>query len=93
MLKEVNSEGKVLVVLCERKLLGRVLDNRGFYVDPKYFEGVDTDVSFALGIANQADFLTILGTSIIEQAVKAGLLDPTAVKLIGKIKYAEVYRV
>jgi hypothetical protein len=93
MLKEVTSEGKILVVLCERELLGRLLDNGRFYVDPKYFEGIDTNLDFALDTASKADFLTILGTSVVEQAVKTGLISPDAVKLVGKTKYAEVYRV
>ncbi|MCL5788240.1 MAG: DUF424 family protein [Candidatus Marsarchaeota archaeon] len=92
LLKQVTSEGKTILVICESELLGQTLGT-GFRVDPQYFGGQEVSVQYALDAAAAAGMVTFLGSYIVAAAVKAGLVDPYAISDLGGAKYAEVYRI
>ncbi|MEM3671133.1 MAG: DUF424 family protein [Thermoprotei archaeon] len=91
LLAEHRLEKVSLTVVCEPKLIGKTL-GKHFKVDAGYFGGEPVTVEYALNVASTSLIATFLGNTIVELAVRAGLVDPAAVTEFGGVKYAEVYR-
>jgi len=90
--KRFVSEQNSYIVICESHLLDKNLEEN-FYVDPKYFSGVETDLDEALVLAKDADYVTLLGNNVVERAISLGICSPESVRMIGAEMYAEVVKV
>jgi len=92
LVNRFTSEEATYVVVCEETLVNKELE-KGFFVDPRYFGGIQTDMDNALITAKEADYATLLGNSVVKRAISLGICSPLSIKRIGKIMYAEVARV
>lgn len=92
LVNRFTSENRVYIVICERQLVDRRL-TQDFYVNPKYFGGVETDINTALAAAMEADNVTLLGNDVVKLAVTLGICSSDSIKTIGGTMYAEVVRV
>ncbi len=92
LINKFTSETGIHVVICEKNLLSRELE-KGFYVSPNFFGGLEVDLDSALITAKDAHYLTLLGNTVVKRAISIGLCSPSSIKLIGKVRYAEVVRV
>lgn len=86
------SDNRTYVVICEEQLVNRRL-TQDFYVNPKYFGGLESDLKSALAAAMEADNVTLLGNEVVKQAILAGICSPESIKIVGDTMYAEVVRV
>lgn len=92
LLNRFVSDNRVYIVICEAQLIAKRLD-KYFYVNPKYFGGVETDLSLALATAMNADHVTLLGNEVVKRALSLGICDPASIRRIGGTMYAEVVKV
>ncbi|MEM0121134.1 MAG: DUF424 family protein [Thermoprotei archaeon] len=92
LIRRFTTQKAIYVVVCEEELINRELEN-GFFVDPKYFGGVQTNLNDALAAAKEADYATLLGNNVVERAVSLGVCSSLSVIKIGDVMYAEVAKV
>lgn len=84
-----------VVAVCDKELLGRVLDNKGsrFYIDPAFYGGRLVELSKALEIIGRSTIANLVGRNIVEAAVREGLVHPDAVIEVDGVPHAQIVRV
>lgn len=88
-------EGHVLVAVCDAELLGRELNHRGvtIKVSEKFYGGFRASVEEALKLLEEATSANLLGSRIVEAAIKRGLVHREAVMRIADVPHAMIVRV
>lgn len=84
-----------VVAVCDKDLLGRVLDNRGvkFYVNPSFYGGRLVDIDEAIAAISNSTIANLVGRNIVNEAIKRGLVHPDAVIEIDGVPHAQIIKV
>jgi hypothetical protein len=93
LLRVVRLRGEVLVVVCDRELLGKTLKRRGMKLEIKesFYRGREASVEECMRALRDATIANLVG-SIVEHAVKAGLIDPKHVFKFQGVPHAQLVR-
>jgi hypothetical protein len=83
-----------LVAACDTELLGGTFRDGKLKLEVKesFYKGVQTSVQDALSAIDQADIANLVGTAIVEAAVRERLVDPSAVVHIGGVPHVQIVR-
>jgi len=95
-MKRMKVEGKTIVAVCDKELLGkifeegdRILDldtNRGFYV------GELSESAAILNSLSMADSVNLVGPSAVGLGLEAGLVKEENVIRVAGVPHAQAYR-
>lgn len=90
----VKQQGHVLVAACDFNLLGKKLKHGTltFEVAPSFYGGARVKLSEAIRLIREATTANLIGTIIVEGAVKEGLVHPQAVIRISGVPHAQIVR-
>ncbi|MCY0849172.1 DUF424 domain-containing protein [Sulfuracidifex metallicus] len=89
----IRSQGYVLINLCEEGLLGKKFRENDMVLDvnEKFYGGDLVESDYALGLIDEATVMSIVGSSLVEEAVKKGIVHKDGVREISGVKIAQVY--
>ncbi|PSN92851.1 hypothetical protein B9Q13_02555 [Candidatus Marsarchaeota G2 archaeon ECH_B_SAG-G16] len=91
-MKTHNINGKFIITLCDKELFENMNMRNKLKLNTNYFGGEIVDVDFALDNIKIGDFVTLVGPTVVKQALRRGLIKKRAIIHIAKnIEYAEVY--
>jgi len=91
----VMKQGKTnLVACCDSNLLGKRLRAKKmeFVVAERFYGGRLVDIDEAIAILKNATTANLVGSTIIERAIKEGFIHPQAVITISKVPHAQIVR-
>ncbi len=93
--KRHESEGYVILAVCDEMLLGRSINNNGidFTVSRAFYGGVLLSVREAVNMLNDADVVNLVGNEVVEEAIRRGFVVPEAVADIDGVKHAQIIRI
>jgi len=84
--------GEVLVAACDEELLGTTIvdseKNIHIYVNPAFYEGELMSIRDALEVLKTSTQGNLIGKNIVEAAVRAGLVDSTAILSVKDVRVA-----
>jgi len=90
--KVYKISGETLVAACDENLLGALIvdskRNTRIYVDPAFYRGELMSVSDAVEVLKTSTQANLVGNNIVEAAIRAGLVDPSAVLDVNNVKIA-----
>ncbi|WP_440060184.1 DUF424 domain-containing protein [Thermogladius sp. 4427co] len=90
--KIYETESGTLIAACEEKLLGvRLVDEEkgiNIYIDPQFYKGRLVSLEEALSMLRNAPMGNIVGNSIVELAVREGLVSSESVLDVKGVKIA-----
>ena len=86
---------QTLVAVCDENLLGLTFreGKLKLEVKPDFYKGVSTSVEKALKAIDSADVANLVGDSIVDAAVREGLVDATAVLRIDGVPHVQIVRI
>ncbi|MCC6040560.1 MAG: DUF424 family protein [Desulfurococcaceae archaeon] len=91
-IKIYNIGEETVVAACDEELLGALIvdseRNTRIYVDPAFYRGELTTIGEALEALKTSTQANLVGSNIVNAAIRAGLIDPSAVLSIGNVKIA-----
>ena len=93
LLKTIHTKGELLVVICDKELLGKRL-KRGklrLEVRESFYRGKEATVEECLVALREATIANLVG-SIVEHAVKAGMIGQENVIRFQKVPHAQLVR-
>lgn len=93
---KVMTQGRQsLVAACDADLLGRTLKfgSINFEVRREFYEGSLVHIREALRLIRKAKNINLVGSLIIEEALKEGLIHPHAIIQISGVPHAQIIRV
>lgn len=90
----VKRQGHVLVAACDSNILGKRLKHGTltFEVLPSFYDGARVKLGEAIRLIRGATTANLIGTLIVERAVKEGLVHPQAVIRISGVPHAQIVR-
>ena len=91
----VMKQGRsTLVACCDSNLLGKTLKAKKmeFVVAERFYGGRLVDIDEAIAILKNATTANLVGSTIIERAIKEGIIHPQAVITISKVPHAQIVR-
>lgn len=93
LLKLLNKENHVLAIVCDKELLGKELRQGEFRlkIDEGFYGGKDASVEECLAALRRVTMANLVG-SIVERAVRAGLVDEKDVLNIQGVPHAQFVR-
>ncbi|AWR98834.1 DUF424 domain-containing protein [Metallosphaera hakonensis] len=93
VLNVIRGEGHVFVNICQKEHLGKVYkENKAVLnVNNEFYGGDEVDVDYALGLVDEATVVSIVGETIIEEAIKRGLVHRDSVLTVSGVKFAQIY--
>lgn len=93
LLKTVRTQGEILVVICDEELLGKKFKNGEFRLEVKesFYKGEKASLEDCLAALRSATIGNLVG-SIVEHAVKAGIIEPGNVLHFKKVPHAQLVR-
>jgi len=93
MLKVLHRNDETLVVICDRELLGKTLRREGMKLEVKesFYEGEEVSVEDCLEALREATIANLVG-SIVEHAIKVGIIDERSVFRFEQIPHAQLVR-
>ncbi len=90
--KVYRVNGEVLVAACDEELLGTTIvdseKNIRIYVNPAFYKGELMSIREALEVLKTSTQGNLIGRNIVEAAVRAGLVNSTAVLSINDVRVA-----
>jgi hypothetical protein len=83
-----------LVAACDPELIGETFreGKLRLEVKPDFYKGVLSSVSDALRAVDAADIANLVGTGIVDAAVKQGLIDVSAIVRIDGVPHVQIVR-
>ncbi|MBU0586121.1 DUF424 family protein [Candidatus Micrarchaeota archaeon] len=91
-----NESGRV-VAMCDAEILGNVFEEAGKLLDLKnhagFYKGELLEEEKVLEELKNFSSVNIVGANSVEIAKKAGIIEESSTKRIGKVPYAQAYRV
>jgi hypothetical protein len=83
-----------LVAACDPELIGETFreGKLRLEVKPDFYKGVLSSVSDALCAVDAADIANLVGTGIVDAAVKQGLIDVSAIVRIDGVPHVQIVR-
>lgn len=93
MLRVIRASGETLVIVCDRELLGKTLRERGLKLEVKesFYKGEEVSVGECLVALREATIANLVG-SIVDHAIKAGVVDRNHVLRFGRVLHAQLVR-
>lgn len=90
----IRMQGHVLVAACDSSILGKKLKHGKLTLEitPKFYDGARVKLDEAVRLLREATTANLIGTIIVERAVKEGLVHPQAVILISGVPHAQIMR-
>lgn len=90
----VKQRGHILVAACDSNLLGKKLKHGTitFEVVPSFYDGARVKLAEAIRLVKGATTANLIGTTIVDGAVKEGLVHPQAVIRIAGVPHAQIVR-
>ena len=94
LLRIIKTRGEVLVVICDKDLLGKEFRQGEFRlkVSESFYRGEEASVEKCISALNEATIANLVG-SIVEDAIKAGIIDPHCVMRIQNVPHAQMVRI
>jgi hypothetical protein len=84
--------GEVLVAVCDEDVLGVLISDpvrkTRLYIDPVFYKGDLVSIDRALEVLKTSTQANLVGSNIVDAAIRAGLVDPGAVLSVGNVKIA-----
>ena len=92
-LRIVRTSGEVLVIICDSNLIGKEYKQGEFKlkVDRSFYSGQEASVDECLAALRGATIANMVG-SIVEQAIKEGIVERTNVIKIRGVPHAQMVR-
>jgi hypothetical protein len=92
-LRIVQTSGEVLVIICDSKLIGKEYKQGEFRlkVDRSFYSGQEASVTECMEALRCATIANMVG-SIVEQAIKEGIVDRDNVIKIRGVPHAQIVR-
>lgn len=93
MLRVLRRGDETLVVVCDRDLLGKILRRRGMKLEVKesFYKGEEASVEDCLNALREATIANLVG-SIVEHAIRAGIIERSCVFRFERIPHAQLVR-
>ncbi|KUO42742.1 MAG: hypothetical protein APU95_01630 [Hadesarchaea archaeon YNP_N21] len=94
LLRIIKTEGEVLVIICDKDLLGKEFRQGEFrlHVSESFYMGEEASIERCISALNEATIANLVG-SIVEDAIKAGIIDPQCVMRIQNVPHAQLVRI
>lgn len=88
-----RTQGEVLVIICDSELIGKKFEEGDIKLKVKrsFYGGEETSTEECLDALKDATIANMVG-SIVEHAVKAGLVHPSNVIRIQNVPHAQMVR-
>lgn len=85
---------QILVAACDAELLGTTLKHGKikFEICPEFYGDSLLEVEEAIEIIKKATIANLIGSNIVERAIKEGLVHPQAILHISGIPHAQIMR-
>ena len=93
-LKVFKDPTYTLVAVCDSGLIGQTYRDGRLKLEIKtdFYRGVATTIREALRAISTADIANLSGNRIVDAAVKAGLVSPSAILRIAGIQHVQIVR-
>ena len=93
-LKIFKDSKYTLVAVCDTGLIGETYrDGRlKLEIKPDFYKGVATTIQDALRAISSADIANLAGNRIVDAAVNAGLVSPSAILRVAGIQHVQIVR-
>lgn len=90
-----RNPNQTLVAVCDKSLLGSTFreGKLKLEVKPDFYKGVSAGVEEALKAIDSADIANLVGTAIVDAAVRGGLVDASAVLHIDGVPHVQIVRI
>jgi hypothetical protein len=84
----------VLVAACDSDLIGKTFreGKLKLEVTSNFYGGMLTSIDETLELLNNADVANLVGSSVVDAAVKQGLVSPDAVILISGVPHVQIMK-
>jgi len=92
--KVFREDCHVLVAACDADLLGRTLKEGDvvFEVREDFYGGSLVRVDKAMGLVREATCANLVGSTIVDSAVREGLVHPQSVIRVSGVPHAQIVR-
>ncbi|HKM78434.1 MAG TPA: DUF424 family protein [Candidatus Bathyarchaeia archaeon] len=83
-----------LVAICDIDLIGETFREGKLKLDvkPGFYKGSASNISEALHEIAAADIANLVGSGIVDAAVREGLVDPTAIVRIAGVPHVQIVK-
>ncbi len=94
-LKKYNTEGQVIVAVCDKNILGKKFREGKLVLklDSSFYKGDESDETEVKEALSSATIANIAGEKAIACAVECGCIDPDAIIFIEDIPHAQMIRI
>lgn len=91
---ETPEQGRVLAV-CDSDIIGKTLKGEeiSFSVSEDFYKGDLVDMDRLLDLLGDEGNVNMVGNSVIDFAVRNGIIDSRSIIIIGDVKHTQLYRV
>jgi len=92
-LNVIRRDGYVFVNICEPELIGKTFREGEIRltVDREFYEGQEVHIDYAFSLLNEANVVSIIGSKIVDEAIKRGLIKEEGVISVQGVKFAQIY--
>ncbi len=93
LLRVVRTRGETLVIVCDRELLGKTFRHRKMKLEVKesFYRGREASIEECMRALEDATIANLVG-SIVEHAIKAGLIDRRCVFRFQGVPHAQLVK-
>ena len=93
-LKVYNTQNEVMVAACDSELLGKTFEEGDFQiqVSPEFYEDVKVNKDTFLSHLGEATIINLVGKTVIDYAVEAGIVDKDGIIKISGVPHAQIFR-
>lgn len=93
-LKVYNTRNEVMVAACDSELLGKTFEDGDYQiqVSPDFYEDVKVSPENFISHLSEATIINLVGERVIDQAIKAGIMEEGGVIRIKGIPHAQIFR-
>lgn len=93
ILNVIRQDQYTFVNICEKELLGKEFrDGKVILsVNKEFYDGDEVDLEYAFSLVNEATVVSIVGNSLVEEAIRRGLVHKDSVLEVKGVKFAQIY--
>ncbi len=95
ILKIIRVNGETLVNICEKELLGKSFKENGInlVVNSEFYGGEEVYLDYAFTFIEEATAVSLVGNTVVEEAIRRSLVDEDAVLTVEGVKFAQIYNI